>query len=69
MSLGGTADTLMIIVPRDGELVVKARLLNRDMGFVHAGQKAEVRLEAFPFTRYGVRKRGTRTVFAERVPL
>ncbi len=56
-TLGGVvkpADTLMIIVPRDGALVVEAQVLNRDVGFVHPGQKAEVKLEAFPFTRYGV---------------
>lgn len=56
-TLGGVvkpADTLMIIVPKDGELVVEARVLNRDVGFVRPGQKVEVKLEAFPFTRYGV---------------
>jgi hemolysin D len=56
-TLGGVvkpADTLMIVVPRDGELVIEAKVLNRDAGFIHAGQKTEVKLEAFPFTRYGV---------------
>jgi hemolysin D len=33
-------------------------VLNRDIGFVHEGQSVEVKLEAFPFTRYGV-VRGT----------
>ena len=26
---------------------------NKDIGFVNAGQAAEVKLETFPFTRYG----------------
>jgi hemolysin D len=29
-------------------------VLNRDAGFVHQGQAVEVKLEAYPFTRYGV---------------
>jgi hemolysin D len=56
-TLGGVvkpADPLMIIVPEGGELVVEARLLNRDAGFVRAGQAVEIKLEAFPFTKYGV---------------
>jgi hemolysin D len=28
-------------------------LLNKDAGFVHARQPVSVKLEAFPFTRYG----------------
>ena len=38
----------------DGEaLVVEALVLGRDIGFVHAGDRAVVKLEAYPFTRYG----------------
>jgi hemolysin D len=44
---------LMLIVPRDNELEVEAHLDNRDVGFVHAGQRAAVKVETFPFTRYG----------------
>lgn len=29
-------------------------VLNRDAGFVREGQQARMKLEAFPFTRYGV---------------
>jgi hemolysin D len=48
------ADALLMIVPKDGELIVEAMVLNKDIGFVREGQPAEVKLEAFPFTRYGV---------------
>lgn len=48
------ADPLMIVVPNDGELIVDAMVANKDAGFVHAGQPVEVKLEAYPFTRYGV---------------
>jgi hemolysin D len=37
-----------------GMLVVDAMVLNRDAGFVREGQAVRVKLEAFPFTRYGV---------------
>lgn len=56
-TLGGVvkpADALLVIVPKGAELLVEAMVLNRDIGFVHEGQRAEVKLEAFPFTRYGV---------------
>jgi hemolysin D len=55
-TIGGVVSpgqTLMQIVPRDNELEVEAHLDNRDVGFVHPGQRAAVKVETFPFTRYG----------------
>ncbi|WP_233873954.1 HlyD family type I secretion periplasmic adaptor subunit [Paraburkholderia adhaesiva] len=54
-TLGGvvtTAQTLMEVVPDDA-LEVEARLQNRDVGFVEVGQRVAVKIEAFPYTRYG----------------
>ena len=48
------ADPLLVIVPDGSTLVVDAMVMNRDAGFVHEGQDVRVKLEAFPFTRYGV---------------
>lgn len=48
------AQVLMVIVPRNETLEVKAWVQNRDIGFVYDGQRAEVKIAAFPFTRYGV---------------
>lgn len=48
------ADPLLVIVPEGTRLVVEANVLNRDAGFVREGQAVRVKLEAFPFTRYGV---------------
>lgn len=42
-----------MVVPDNGELVVEAQVVNRDAGFVKVGQSVAVKLEAFPFTRYG----------------
>ena len=47
------AQVLMVIVPKDDALEVEAFLENKDIGFVNAGQVAEVKVETFPFTRYG----------------
>jgi hemolysin D len=47
------AQTLMVIVPTDNPLEVEAFLENKDIGFVNPGQEAEVKVETFPFTRYG----------------
>lgn len=47
------AQTLMVIVPQDNTLEVEAALQNKDIGFVKPGQRAEVKIETFPFTRYG----------------
>lgn len=47
------AEVLMIIVPDNAPLEVQVLVLNKDKGFVHAGQEAVVKLEAFPFTKYG----------------
>jgi hemolysin D len=55
-TVGGVVEparTLMVIVPSHDTIEVEARVLNKDMGFVHEGQEAAVKIEAFPFTRYG----------------
>ena len=47
------AQSLMVIVPYDNLLEIEAMLPNKDIGFVNPGQDAEVKVEAFPFTKYG----------------
>src|SRR5208337_549879 len=44
---------IMRIVPQDSHLEIEAYVQNRDIGFVHLGQDAVVKVESFPFTRYG----------------
>ena len=54
-TLGGVVEAvrpLMVIVPY-GSLTAEAKILNKDAGFVHRGQEVAIKLEAFPFTRYG----------------
>ena len=54
------AQPLMVIVPKNNVLEVEAMLPNKDIGFVNPGQDAEVKVETFPFTKYGT-IRGTIT--------
>jgi len=56
-TVGGVATAaqpLVAVVPVDGDLEIEATLPNRDVGFVRRGQEAEIKVDAFTFTRYGV---------------
>jgi hemolysin D len=44
---------LMQVVPADQPLQIEAYVLNSDAGFVAPGQRAVIKVDAFPFTRYG----------------
>lgn len=48
------AQPLMVIVPDDSAVEVEAMILNKDIGFVREGQPVRIKLEAFPFTDYGL---------------
>ncbi len=47
------AQPLMVVVPADAPLEIEAMVLNKDKGFVAAGQVVEIKIESFPFTKYG----------------
>ena len=48
-----TGQQLMTVVPNNAPLEIEALVLNQDIGFVHPGQTAVVKVDSFPFTRYG----------------
>ncbi|CCE01214.1 HlyD family type I secretion periplasmic adaptor subunit [Bradyrhizobium sp. STM 3809] len=48
------AQQLLSVVPDDDRIEVEAVVENRDVGFVEAGQRVELKVDAFPFTRYGL---------------
>src|SRR6201982_1140169 len=48
------AQSLLVIVPSESRLEVEAMVSNRDIGFVHPGQEAEIKIDTFNFTRYGL---------------
>ncbi len=47
------AEPLMVVVPAQAMLEIEAMVLNKDKGFVEAGQAAEIKVETFLFTKYG----------------
>ena len=55
-TIGGVvtpAQQLMVIVPMEEGIEVEAVIANKDIGFVYEGQTAEVKVDAFPYTKYG----------------
>ena len=48
------AQALMVIVPNDSRLEIEAMVSNRDIGFIHTGQEAQIKIDTFNFTRYGL---------------
>ena len=56
-SIGGVispAQRLLNVVPDNQALFVEALVPNRDVGFVHPGQRADIKVETFNFMRYGL---------------
>jgi hemolysin D len=51
-----TGQQLVVITPNAGKLQVEALVANLDIGFVKLGQDAAIKVDAFPFTRFGVLK-------------
>ena len=49
-----TGQQLAVVTPNGGKLQVEALVPNLDIGFVKLGQPAVVKVDAFPFTRFGV---------------
>ena len=48
------AQSLAVVVPSDSKLEIEAMVSNRDVGFVHAGDEVEIKVDTFDFTRYGL---------------
>ena len=59
---------LMQIVPDGQPLVVEAYVLNSDFGFVKEGQPATIKVESFPYTRYGTIAGTVTRVAADAIP-
>lgn len=47
------AQPLMQIVPKQATVEMEAFMENRDVGFVYVGQEAQVKIDAFEYTKYG----------------
>lgn len=47
------AQPILLVVPDNDGIAIEAALENKDAGFVIPGQMVEIKIESFPFTRYG----------------
>lgn len=56
-TIGGVVtpgEVLLAVAPAELHLEIEAMVSNRDIGFIHAGQDAEIKIDTFNFTRYGL---------------
>ncbi|WP_456656570.1 HlyD family type I secretion periplasmic adaptor subunit [Bradyrhizobium sp. JR3.5] len=49
-----TGQQLLVVAPTEGALQIEALVANLDIGFIKPGQTAAIKVDAFPFTRFGV---------------
>jgi hemolysin D len=47
------AEPIMLITPINAPLEIQAQVLNKDIGFVEMGQDVIIKIDSFPFTKYG----------------
>jgi hemolysin D len=50
------AQPLMVLVPKQNQVEIEAFIENKDIGFIRERQSAEIKIEAFDYTKYGTIK-------------
>lgn len=56
-TIGGVvtpAEKLVSVVPADSPLVVKATVMNKDIGFIREGMPVLIKIDTFEFQKYGI---------------
>lgn len=61
-SVAKEAEPIVTLVPLDAPLEAEVEIRAADIGFVRTGQKARIKLDAFPFQRHGTLQGTVRTV-------
>jgi len=61
------AQPMMVIVPDGAQVTPEVTLDNKDISFVSPTQEAAIKLETFPYTRYGTVDATVKTVTADAV--
>jgi hemolysin D len=70
-TIGGVvtpAQALAVVVPFESRLEIEAMVSNRDIGFVSEGQEAQVKIDTFTFTRYGLLKGRVLSISGDAIP-
>lgn len=63
-----TSQELMRIVPANAPVQIEAYVTNDDIGFVSRDQSAVVKIDSFPFTRYGTLEATVEEVASDAIP-
>lgn len=63
------AETLVTLVPDAADLYIEARVLSRDISYIKVGNAVRVKLEAYPFQRYGTLPGRLDVISPDSVPL
>ena len=50
------AQKLMTVVPKDSKLMIKAKVLNQDIGFIEKDMDVSIKIDTFNFQKYGIIK-------------
>lgn len=56
-TIGGVvtpAEKLITVIPKDAPLLIKATVLNQDIGFIAKAMEAEVKIDTYDFQKYGL---------------
>ncbi len=61
------AQVLLVVIPDHAQVTAEVQLENKDVGFVRQGQAVAIKLETFPFTRYGTLAATVTTITADAV--
>jgi hemolysin D len=61
------AQALLVVVPTQSHLEIEAMVSNHDIGFVHPGQMADIKVDTFSYTRYGLLHGAVESVSADAV--
>jgi hemolysin D len=52
-AIAQSGQTTMLVVPENDTLEVVVEIKSKDVGFLHVGQNAEVKVDAYPYVRHG----------------
>ncbi|WP_207736359.1 HlyD family efflux transporter periplasmic adaptor subunit [Fusibacter ferrireducens] len=53
-SVVSASTPIMTLVPRDTPMIIEASIANMDIGFISEGQSVDIKVDTFPFQKYGV---------------
>jgi hemolysin D len=63
------AETLITLVPDNADLYIEANVQSRDVSYLRVGNTVRVKLESYPFQRYGTLDGRLEVISADSVPL